>query len=91
MSLSKEEKKEIITSFAVSAEDTGSPEVQVAVLTNKIKYLTEHMKEHHKDIHSRGGLLAMVSRRKKLLSYLKAKHMDRYKTLVEKLGLRGVK
>ena len=91
MSINKEKKKEVITSFALKDGDTGSPEVQVAVLTERIKNLTEHMKDHKKDFHSRRGLLMMVSRRKKLLTYLKKNHTGRYNIILEKLNLRGVK
>jgi small subunit ribosomal protein S15 len=91
MSMEKEQKSSIIKKFANTANDTGSPEVQIAILTEKIKYLTEHMKVHSKDFHSRRGLLVMVNKRKKLLSYLKNNHMDRYSNILEKLSLRGVK
>lgn len=91
MSLSKEGKTEIINTFALKQEDTGSPEVQVALLTARIKYLTEHMKIHKKDFHSRRGLLQMVSRRKKLLQYLKKESLQRYETIISKLDIRGVK
>ncbi len=91
MSINKEKKKEVITSFALKAGDTGSPEVQIAVLTERIKNLTEHMKDHKKDFHSRRGLLMMVSRRKKLLTYLKKNQNSRYEVILEKLNLRGVK
>jgi len=73
---------------ATKKNDTGSPEVQVAVLTNRITYLSDHMQEHKKDLHSRHGLLAMVAKRRKLLDYLKKKDEGRYKALLEKLGLR---
>lgn len=88
MSITKEEKTKVIAEFANSKEDTGSPEVQVAVLTNRIKTLTEHFKIHKKDNHSRRGLLKMVSRRRKLLDYVKTKDEDRYKGLIERLGIR---
>lgn len=91
MSLSKEGKTEIIKTFALKQEDTGSPEVQVALLTARIKYLTEHMKIHKKDFHSRRGLLQMVSRRKKLLQYLKKESLERYEAIIAKLDIRGVK
>ena len=74
--------------FARTPGDTGSPEVQVAVLTERIKELTEHLREHHKDHHSRRGLLKMVGQRRGLLGYLKKKDIERYRTLIEKLGLR---
>ncbi|MDP8253155.1 MAG: 30S ribosomal protein S15 [Candidatus Kaelpia aquatica] len=82
------EKDKIIEEFSVHDKDTGSPEVQIAILTNKIIYLNQHLKEHKKDNHSRQGLLIMVSKRKRLLSYLKRKDQARYLGLVEKLGLR---
>lgn len=91
MSLKKEDKTNIIQTYATKPEDTGSPEVQVAILSEKIKYLTEHMKEHKKDFHSRRGLLAMVSKRKKLLIYLRNKDKARYDSIISRLGLRGVK
>jgi len=91
MSINKEKKKEVITSFALKDGDTGSPEVQIAVLTERIKNLTDHMKDHKKDFHSRRGLLMMVSRRKKLLTYLKKNQISRYDAILEKLNLRGVK
>ncbi len=91
MSLNKEDKTKIIQTYATKSEDTGSPEVQVAILSEKIKYLTEHMKEHKKDFHSRRGLLAMVSKRRKLLIYLRNKNQSRYESIISRLGLRGVK
>ena len=81
-------KADIIKDNARGAADTGSPEVQVALLTARINELTPHFKEHHKDPHGRRGLLRMVSRRRKLLDYLKAKDSDRYVALINKLGLR---
>ena len=81
-------KSEVVAQFARAANDTGSPEVQVALLTTRINELTVHFKAHTKDHHSRRGLLRMVSRRRKLLDYLKGKDADRYRTLIEKLGLR---
>ncbi len=81
-------KTEIVTAHARAQNDTGSPEVQVALLTARINELTPHFKEHVKDHHSRRGLLRMVSRRRKLLDYLKGKDADRYRALIEKLGLR---
>ena len=91
MSLTKEAKTTLIKSFAINPEDTGSPEVQISVLTARIQYLTEHMKAHKKDFHSRRGLLMLVSRRKKLITYLKEKDNARYTSILEKLNLRGVK
>ncbi len=88
MSLSKEKKQQIVKDYAVQAGDTGSPEVQVAVLTAKIEYLSEHMKTHAKDFHSRRGLMKMVSSRRRLLAYLKKENEERYATLIKKLGLR---
>ncbi|MDH5750964.1 MAG: 30S ribosomal protein S15 [Deltaproteobacteria bacterium] len=86
--LTQEVKQEIIGSYARSAGDTGSPEVQVALLSEKIKYLTEHFKVHKKDHHSRRGLLKMVSQRRRLLDYLNSKDHDRYRKLIERLDLR---
>jgi small subunit ribosomal protein S15 len=86
--ISKEAKQRIIEEFKVHGADTGSPEVQVAILTHRIRELTEHMREHPKDFHSRRGLLAMVGKRRKLLAYLKEKDFGRYKNLVQRLGLR---
>jgi small subunit ribosomal protein S15 len=81
-------KSEVITQFAQKKGDTGSPEVQVALLTENITGLTEHLKTHRKDYTSRRGLLVMVGRRSKLLKYLRNEHPERYKALIEKLGLR---
>ncbi|MDF3831522.1 30S ribosomal protein S15 [Cupriavidus basilensis] len=81
-------KTEVIKQFARAANDTGSPEVQVALLTTRINELTPHFKANMKDHHSRRGLLRMVSRRRRLLDYLKANDADRYRSLIEKLGLR---
>ena len=88
MSLSSEAKAGIIAEFARSEGDTGSPEVQVALLSKRISELTEHFGEHKKDHHSRQGLLKMVNKRRKLLDYLKSKDQDRYRELISKLGLR---
>ena len=88
MSITTVKKAEIIKDNATQKNDTGSPEVQVAILTERISYLSEHMQEHKKDFHSRRGLLAMVARRRKLLDYLKRKDEPRYKTLIKKLGIR---
>lgn len=82
------DKKEIITKFGRTPEDTGSPEVQVALLTARINHLTEHLKEHKKDHHSRRGLLKMVGQRKGLLSYIKNKDIVKYRELIAELGLR---
>ena len=88
MSVTPEKKQEIIQSNARAKGDTGSPEVQVAILTSRIQTLTEHFKAHHKDNHSRRGLLMMVNKRRSLLDYLKRKDVDRYNALIQKLGLR---
>lgn len=88
MALEKERKRQLIEEFRVHEKDTGSPEVQVAILTERINYLSEHLKVHKKDLHSRQGLLKMVSRRRKLLDYLKEQDPERYKNLIERLGLR---
>ncbi len=88
MSLSSEAKKGIVAEFARGAGDTGSPEVQVALLSKRIAELTEHFGEHKKDHHSRQGLLKMVNKRRKLLDYLKSRDQDRYRELIAKLGLR---
>ena len=88
MAVSTEQKAGIVQDFQRAAGDTGSPEVQVALLTARINELTPHFKQHAKDHHGRRGLLRMVSRRRKLLDYLKAKDADRYVALIAKLGLR---
>ena len=88
MSVTAEKKQEIITDNARQSGDTGSPEVQVAILTERINNLTGHFKAHHKDNHSRRGLLMMVNKRRTLLDYLKRKDVDRYNALIAKLGLR---
>ena len=88
MSVSPELKQEIIKDNARQANDTGSPEVQVAILTSRINTLQGHFKDHHKDNHSRRGLLMMVNKRRSLLDYLKKKDVDRYNALIAKLGLR---
>jgi len=88
MSVAADRKQEIITDNARAAGDTGSPEVQVAILTERIRNLTEHFKGHHKDNHSRRGLLMMVNKRRSLLDYLKKKDVERYNALIQKLGLR---
>ncbi|WP_427963528.1 30S ribosomal protein S15 [Altererythrobacter sp.] len=88
MSVTAEKKQEIIKDNAQGNNDTGSPEVQVAILTERIRNLTEHFKDHHKDNHSRRGLLMMVNKRRNLLSYLKRKDVERYNALIQKLGLR---
>ena len=88
MALATAKKAEIVEKFKTHDGDTGSPEVQVALLTERINGLTEHFKEHHKDHHSRRGLLLLVSKRKRLLSYLKRNDVERYRTLIKELGLR---
>jgi small subunit ribosomal protein S15 len=88
MSITQERKQEVIKEYATGAEDTGSPEVQVAVLTERITNLTEHLKAHKKDFASRRGLLMMVGQRRRLLDYLNRKEQSRYQALIERLGLR---
>ena len=88
MSISPERKQELVKQFATGKGDTGSPEVQIAILTERITNLTGHFKNHVKDNHSRRGLLKMVSQRRSLLDYLKSKDEARYKTIIEKLGIR---
>ena len=86
--MTPEKKKEIIDDFRVHPADTGSPEVQIALLSERITYLTEHFKSHKKDHHSRRGLLKLVGQRRQLLNYLKRKNIERYNTVIERLGLR---
>lgn len=88
MSITPERKQELIKEFATKEGDTGSPEVQVAILSERIKNLTEHLKDHEKDFHSRRGLLMMVGQRRRLLDYVKAKDAARYESLIARLGLR---
>lgn len=88
MSITAEKKQELIKEYAINDGDTGSPEVQVAILTHRIVHLTEHFKTHKKDNHSRRGLLMLVNKRRKLLDYLNSKDADRYKALIKSLGLR---
>ena len=88
MSITGERKQEVIKEYATEKDDTGSPEVQVAVLTERIRNLTEHMKSHKKDVHSQRGLLGLVSKRRRLLDYLKRKEEARYQDLIKRLGLR---
>jgi small subunit ribosomal protein S15 len=88
VTLSSEDKRNLIAKFKVHASDTGSPEVQVGLLTNRIEYLTEHLKVHKKDHHSRRGLLMLVGRRRRLLNYVKYKDINRYRTIIETLGLK---
>jgi small subunit ribosomal protein S15 len=86
--LTTEQKQEIIDRYRLHNSDTGSPEVQVAILSERITYLTGHFKSHAKDHHSRRGLIKLVGQRRRLLNYLKNKDIDRYRTLIEQLGLR---
>jgi len=88
MSITAEDKQRIMKEFATKEGDTGSPEVQVAILSSRIATLTEHFKSHKKDNHSRRGLLMMVAQRRKLLDYVKGKDVSRYQGLIERLGLR---
>lgn len=88
MVLTPEAKKEIIDQFQVNEKDTGSPEVQIALLSNRIRYLTEHFKVHKKDHHSRRGLLKLVGQRRRLLNYLKKRDAERYRTVIKELGIR---
>lgn len=88
MSITTERKSELIKEFGAKGGDTGSPEVQVAILTERISNLTEHFKSHKKDNHSRRGLLKMVSQRRKLLDYVKNRDPERYTTLIQRLGIR---
>lgn len=88
MSITADRKAELIKEYATGAGDTGSPEVQVAILTERIVNLTEHLKEHKKDFHSRRGLLMMVGQRRRLLDYAKRKDVTRYENLIGRLGLR---
>lgn len=88
MSMDAATKQQIMTDYARSEGDTGSPEVQVALLTHRVNHLTEHLKEHQHDHHSRRGLLLMVGRRRRLLNYLADTDIERYRSLIERLGLR---
>lgn len=88
MSITAQRKQELIKEYATTQGDTGSPEVQVAILTERIRNLSDHMSDHKKDFHSRRGLLIMVGQRRRLLDYVKKKSHDRYKSLIERLGLR---
>ncbi len=89
MALDSAKKKEIISKFAQSENDTGSPAVQIALLSERISYLTDHLKEHKKDHSSRLGLLKLVGQRKRLLNYLKKKDYDKYSQVIKELGIRG--
>jgi small subunit ribosomal protein S15 len=88
VALNTEKKQEIINKYSLHEGDTGSPEVQIAILTERINYLTEHLKIHKKDHHSRRGLLKMVGQRRGLLNYLSGKDIQRYRAIIERLGLR---
>ena len=88
MALVSEKKREIIQQFKAHERDTGSPEVQIAILSERIGYLTEHFRSHKRDHHSRRGLLKLVGQRRRLLNYLKENKVDRYRIIIEKLGLR---
>lgn len=88
MVLTSKEKKDLIEQYKLHEDDTGSPEVQVGLLTHRISYLTEHLKVHKKDHHSRRGLLILVGRRRRLLNYVKNKDVKRYRTIIENLGIR---
>jgi len=88
VALTTEDKKNLIEKYKVHDSDTGSPEVQVGLLTNRIEYLTEHLKVHKKDHHSRRGLLMLVGQRRRLLNYVKYKDVSRYRTIIERLGLK---
>jgi len=88
MSITAERKTQLISEYATEKGDTGSPEVQVAILSERINNLTEHLKTHQKDFHSRRGLLMMVGQRRRLLDYLRVKKTDRYDALIQRLGLR---
>lgn len=88
MSLSAEAKEKIVSEYQLGPSDTGSPEVQVALLTGRIQHLTEHFKTHKGDHHSRRGLLKLVNQRRSMLDYLKSKDVERYRSLIERLGLR---
>ena len=88
MAVTKERKAELVAQYGKDAKDSGSAEVQVALLTERIKGLTEHMKVHPKDFHTRRGLLMLVGKRRRLLSYIKARNIDEYRTLIKSLGIR---
>jgi small subunit ribosomal protein S15 len=88
MTLNVEQKTSIITDYKLHEKDTGSSEVQIALLTKRVSYLTEHFKTHSKDHHSRHGLLKLVSKRRKLLDHLKKESIDRYQSIISKLGIR---
>ena len=89
MSITNDEKKKIISDFSINENDTGSAEVQIAIITKRIQNLTEHFKTHNHDEHSKRGMLALVNKRKKLLGYLSNKDKDKYKEIIKKLNIRG--
>ena len=88
MSITADQKKQVVGDYKIHEKDTGSPEVQIALLTTRISQLTEHLKTHQRDHHSRRGLLQMVGRRRRLLEYLRREDVERYRTLIQRLGLR---
>ncbi len=88
LALTREKKTEIIESYRVHDSDTGSPEVQIALLSNRIEYLTEHFKTHKKDFHSRRGLLKLVGKRRRLLDYVKSNNVEKYREVLQRLGIR---
>jgi len=88
MAFTHDQKTDIIQSYAVHDGDTGSPEVQIALITERLRYLNEHFQDHHKDHHSRRGLLKLVGQRRRLLDYLKKKNIERYRTVIQRLGIR---
>jgi small subunit ribosomal protein S15 len=88
MTLTTDQKRDVVQQFGKTAKDTGSPEVQIALLTRRINHLTEHLREHKHDHHSRRGLLMLVGQRRRLLNYLQRKDLDRYRGLIQELGLR---
>jgi len=88
MAMNKEQKAQLITEYRLHETDTGSPEVQVSIITNRINYLTDHMKKHTKDFHTRLGLLKLVGKRRRLLDYLKSRDLDSYRQLIKNLGIR---
>jgi len=89
MALRKEEKEKIMKKWKRSSDDTGSPEVQIALLTARIRQITEHLKHHKKDIHSRYGLIKLVGKRRRLLNYLRREDFSKYQELIKELGIRG--
>ncbi len=89
MAFEREKKQELISKFGLHSKDTGSADVQIAILTSRINYLTEHLKTHKKDYHSKMGLLKLVGKRKRLMEYLKRENPERYSALIKELGLKG--